>query len=255
MIRSAERSITKIPTKYIDTPTQRLSPKNAPANNEITGSFAPQGIKGASIAVVLRSRSSLIVRQAITPGIAHPVPTTKGITDLPERPTLLKIGSRTTVTRAMYPQSSRSAMRKYITITRGRNPTTAPTPPMIPSTIIEERSGFAFSRSPPAHSPNISIRVTRPGTVLPFLNSYPSAIHAPSHDWEIWNTRNITTAKIGIPSHLLVRTSSILSPMFLSLLRTFLVSTFFTIPFTNAKRRLSSASTDALSVRSMSAWR
>ena len=57
--------------------------------------------EGASIAVALRSRSFLIVRQAITPGIAHPVPITKGITDLPESPTFLNMGSRTTETRAM----------------------------------------------------------------------------------------------------------------------------------------------------------
>ena len=72
-----------------------------PAKSEITGSFAPQGIKGAIIAVALRSLSLRMVLQAITPGIAHPVPTTKGMTDLPERPTFLKIGSSTTVARAM----------------------------------------------------------------------------------------------------------------------------------------------------------
>ena len=126
-----------IPAKYIDAPTHAESAKNAPANRDITGSFAPQGIKGASIAVALRSRSSRIVRQAITPGIAHPVPIMKGITDLPESPTFLKMGSSTTVALAIYPQSSSSAMRKYITITRGKNPTIAINPPMIPSTSID----------------------------------------------------------------------------------------------------------------------
>ena len=82
-------------------PTQPESAKNAPANNAITGSLAPQGIKGVSIAVVRRSLSLRIVREAITPGIAQPVPITIGITDLPERPTLLKIGSSTTVARAI----------------------------------------------------------------------------------------------------------------------------------------------------------
>ena len=185
--------------------------KNAPAKSEITGSLAPQGIKGASIAVALRSRSSLIVLEDIMPGTAQPVPTTKGITDFPESPTLLKIGSRTTVTRAIYPESSRSAKRKYITITRGRKPTTAPTPPIMPSTIIVTSKGFAPSIRPPTHSPNHSISVTSPGITVPFLSSTPSAIQAPSQDCEIWNTRNITTAKIGIPSHLLVSTSSSLS--------------------------------------------
>ena len=97
----AETRIIRIAMKYIIAPTQGLSPKNTPAKSAITGSFAPQGIKGAIIAVALRSRSLRIVRQAITPGIAHPVPIINGITDLPERPTFLNIGSRTTVARAI----------------------------------------------------------------------------------------------------------------------------------------------------------
>ena len=64
--------------------------------------------------------------------------------------------------------------------------------------------------------------------------------------------RNIAMAKMGSPSHLFVKKESILSPIFLSLVRTFLVSTSFTILLTKSKRLRSSASTDALSVRSMS---
>ena len=90
-----------MPAKYIEVPTQALSAKKTPANNEITGSLAPQGINGVSIAVALFSLSFLIVRHAIIPGMAQPVPITKGITDLPERPTFLKMGSSTTETRAM----------------------------------------------------------------------------------------------------------------------------------------------------------
>ena len=131
---NAPRKISRIPTRYMVGPTHEASAKNAPANNAITGSFAPQGMNGVSIAVALLSLSLRIVRQAIIPGIAHPVPITIGMTDFPESPTLLKIGSRTTVARAIYPQSSKRAIRKYITITSGRKPTTAPTPPMIPST-------------------------------------------------------------------------------------------------------------------------
>ena len=143
--------IRNIPTKYIRVPTQLASLKNAPAKRAITGSFAPQGIKGVSIAVVLLSRSFLIVRHAMIPGIAHPVPITMGIMDFPERPTLLNIGSMTTLTRAIYPQSSRSAMRKYITMTRGRKPTTAPTPPIIPSTRRAETIGEAPDILSPTH--------------------------------------------------------------------------------------------------------
>ena len=90
-----------MPTKYISGPTQKASAKNTPANRAITGSFAPQGMKGVSIAVALRSRSLRIVRQAIMPGIAQPVPMTKGMTDLPDSPTFLNRGSSTTLTRAM----------------------------------------------------------------------------------------------------------------------------------------------------------
>ena len=81
--------------------TQPASSKNAPANRAMTGILAPQGMKGVSIAVARRSRSLRMVRLAMTPGMAQPVPMTKGITDLPERPTFLKMGSSTTDTRDM----------------------------------------------------------------------------------------------------------------------------------------------------------
>ena len=170
----APGKIRIIPTKYIRVPTQGVSGKNAPTNNAITGSFAPQGINGVSMAVALLSLSLRIVRQAIIPGIAHPVPITIGITDFPERPTLLKIGSNTTVALAIYPQSSKRAIRKYITITSGRKPTTAPTPPIIPSTRSDCKNGFAFSTKPATHSWNVSIQPTS-----------QSAIHVPTVVCEI----------------------------------------------------------------------
>ena len=131
---SAPRRTRTMPTRYMVADTHHASAKNAPAKRAITGIFAPQGMNGVNMAVVRRSRSLRIVRDAITPGMAQPVPMTMGITDLPESPTRLKIGSSTTVALAIYPQSSRRAIRKYMTITSGRKPTTAPTPPMIPST-------------------------------------------------------------------------------------------------------------------------
>ena len=100
------------------------------------------------MAVALRSLSLRIVRVAITPGTAQPMVITKGITDFPESPTFLKIGSSTTETRAMYPQSSKRAIRKYMTITSGRKPITAITPPMTPSIKSAESKGFAFSKKP-----------------------------------------------------------------------------------------------------------
>ena len=84
-----------------DTEDVKQMVKKAPAKRAITGSFAPQGINGANIAVARLSRSLGIVRQAITPGTAQPVPITNGITDFPERPTFLNIGSSTTLTRAI----------------------------------------------------------------------------------------------------------------------------------------------------------
>ena len=99
--RRAPRRTSTIPTRYMVADTHHASAKKAPANNAITGILAPQGINGVSMAVVLRSLSLRMVREAITPGMAHPVPITIGITDLPERPTLLKIGSSTTVARAI----------------------------------------------------------------------------------------------------------------------------------------------------------
>jgi hypothetical protein len=95
----AQRRIKRIPTKYITGPTQLASEKKAPAKRAITGSLAPQGMKVASIADVLLSLSFLIVRHDMMAGIPQPVPSTIGITDFPESPTLLKIGSSTTVAR------------------------------------------------------------------------------------------------------------------------------------------------------------
>ena len=98
---NAPSRIRRIPTRYMVAETHHASAKKAPANKAITGIFAPHGINGVSIAVVRRSLSFRIVRDAITPGIAQPVPITMGITDFPERPTLLKIGSSTTVALAI----------------------------------------------------------------------------------------------------------------------------------------------------------
>ena len=111
---NAPKKISTIPTRYIVGPTHEASAKKAPANNAMTGSLAPHGINGVSMAVARLSLSLRIVRQAIIPGMAHPVPITMGITDFPERPTRLKIGSRKIqVARAIYPQSSKRAIRKY----------------------------------------------------------------------------------------------------------------------------------------------
>ena len=99
LISNADKKIITIPAKYIKGPTQGELPKKAPANKAITGNLAPQGINGVNIAVALLSRSLRIVRQVIIPGTVQPVPTTNGITDFPDKPTFLKIGSKTILTR------------------------------------------------------------------------------------------------------------------------------------------------------------
>ena len=73
-------------------------------------------------------------------------------------------------------------------------------------------------------------------------------------DWEMWNTRNMIAAKMGMPAIGWVRTASILSWKFLSLVRTLRVSTEVTILLTNSKRFLSAAITASLLVRSTSPW-
>ena len=168
---NAPRNTNTRPKKYIKGEIQLDSGKNRPASRAMTGIFAPQGMNGVSIAVALRSLSSRMVRQAMTPGMAQPVPTTRGMMDLPDRPTLLKMGSSTTETRAMYPQSSSRDSRKYITMTSGRKPMTAPTPPIMPSTMIVCKMGAVLTSKPLTHSPNISIKVTRPGSARPDSNS------------------------------------------------------------------------------------
>ena len=62
------------------------------------------------------------------------------------------------------------SIKKYITITSGKKPTTATTPPIIPSTKIDDQIDSLF-KSPATHSWNISSSVTRPGIVNPFLKT------------------------------------------------------------------------------------
>ena len=81
--------------KYITVPTHAEFGKNAPTKSDITGSFAPQGIKEVVIIVIRRSRSHSMVREAIIPGTLHPVPTSIGMKDLPERPNFLNMRSIT----------------------------------------------------------------------------------------------------------------------------------------------------------------
>ena len=100
-----------IPIKYALGATHHAPPKSAPAIIPIKGSFAPQGIKVVVMIVIRRSRSFSIVLDAMIPGTPQPVPISIGINDLPERPNLRKMRSRTKAIRDIYPHASRNARK------------------------------------------------------------------------------------------------------------------------------------------------
>ncbi len=90
-----ERRTQTNPRTYANTATSPLPGKNALVIIAITGSLAPQGMNVTVIAVILRSLSLSMVREAMIPGTPHPVPTRTGMRDFPERPKCLKIRSMT----------------------------------------------------------------------------------------------------------------------------------------------------------------
>ena len=96
-----ETIIAAMPIKYALGATHHAPPKSAVVIIEITGSFAPQGMKVVVIIVMRRSRSFSIVREAMMPGTPQPVPISIGINDLPESPNLRKILSITKAIRDM----------------------------------------------------------------------------------------------------------------------------------------------------------
>ncbi len=77
-----------------------------------TVSFAPHGINGAVITVILRSFSFSIIFVAMIPGTLQPVHTSRGMNDFPDNPNFLKILSIIKATRAIYPQSSSTERKK-----------------------------------------------------------------------------------------------------------------------------------------------
>ena len=78
------------------------------------------------------SLSFSIVLDAIIPGIPHPDEIKSGIKLFPESPNLRKIRSMTKATLTIYPQSSRIESNTNKIAICGRNPSTAPSPPIIP---------------------------------------------------------------------------------------------------------------------------
>ena len=96
-----EMMIAAMPMKYAEVETIALPPKRAPAIIAMNGTFAPQGMKVVVMIVIRRSRSFSMVREAMIPGTPQPTPMSIGMKDLPERPNLRKIRSRTKAIRAM----------------------------------------------------------------------------------------------------------------------------------------------------------
>ena len=110
-----------------------LSIKDIDLQDEDDPTFVPEEKdvkKVVSTSVILLSLSLSMVLVAMIPGTPHPVPTRIGMNDLPERPKNLKTRSMTNAILAMYPMSSRMHSARKRTSIWGRNPMTAPTPPM-----------------------------------------------------------------------------------------------------------------------------
>ena len=93
--------IAATPIKYAEVATMPDPPNTALAMSATIGILAPHGIKVVVIIVILRSLSFSMVRDAITPGMPQPEPTSIGINDLPERPNLRKILSMINAIRAI----------------------------------------------------------------------------------------------------------------------------------------------------------
>lgn len=94
-------------------------------------------MKGTSRIVILRSRSLDKVREAMIAGTEQPNPMSMGTKLLPERPRRRSGLSITNATRAMYPLSSRMERNKNSVTMTGKNPSTLPTPPQMPSVTSE----------------------------------------------------------------------------------------------------------------------
>ena len=137
----AATNTATIPTKYIAGAINPAAcqpatlPAITPPNKAITGNLAPQGINVAVIIVKRRSLSCSIVFDAIIAGIPQPEPINNGIKLFPDKPKYLNTLSITKAIRTMYPQSSKIDKNKNRIAIWGANPITAPTPPIIPSTI------------------------------------------------------------------------------------------------------------------------
>ena len=170
---------------------------NAPMSRMYTGSRAEQLISGATRMVASRSRRFSMTRVAMIPGTAHATLDSMGMNDFPLRPHRLITRSMRNAARAMYPQSSRTAMNPNRIMICGRNTSTLPTPLMIPSTT-SARSG------PDGSAPCTAFATA---SCPPLMTSMSGFAHRKID----WNIRNMTTRKTTVPHNRCVRTLSMRS--------------------------------------------
>ena len=150
-------------------------------------------MNGVTRSVRRRSLSSSMVLAAISPGTLHPKPLSIGMNALPGSPSAWSGLSMMNAALARYPVSSSNERTKKRIQIFGRNTRTEPTPEMTPSPRIEPSIPGIVSTVNAASQPTtVSIIV---------MNGAPN-VKVRS------NAAHISARKIGMPSHLSVRTWS-----------------------------------------------
>src|SRR5574342_153522 len=193
----ASKSATTIPKTYkLNTTNAFCSTKNAPTNKAYTGRRAEQDINGVKRIVINLSFGVSIVLAAIIPGTLQPNPIIIGINAFPFSPTDSIMRSITSATRAIYPESSSSDIKKNKMKICGTNTSTPPTPATIPSRIRSLMKGAA----PAAASAPAIPDVTGPDK----SESKTSDNGKPSQSKVSMNMTYINNKKIGIPRNLFV---------------------------------------------------
>ena len=158
--------------------------------------------------VILLSLSFSMVLVAMIPGTPHPVPTRIGMKDFPERPKNLNTRSMTKAALAMYPMSSSMQRTRNSTSIWGRNPMTAPTPPMKALLISPVSSSLT-----PLSAHHSSTEVPIGSSMYPLRRSVryvPIPVKSPN-PMTPRKTMLSTPRNIGIPRILWVTILSILS--------------------------------------------
>ena len=192
--------------------------KITPARSDMIGSFALQGTKGTSIAVISFSFWFSTVLAVMMPGTEHPVPTMKGMIDFPERPNFLNRASRKNAILDMYPVASKTERQTKSVISCGMKERTVEIPPMMPlaNRSLAQTEPPAFSIAFPSNGPRPSISNgtswKKISIVVAPLNSasMKSLVMLPTTPTERKYIRPMTRRKIGSARYLF---STILSSL------------------------------------------